>query len=286
MAMKTYFVCSDIHGFYGPLMQSLSEAGFDVDNDEHVLIVLGDIFDRGKQPLEVYRFLRGLPLPRRILVRGNHEALLRDLVERRFPLSHDLTNMTFETLLLLMPGYLEAEKEWERTHPVPTSRIGMMEWTIAHSDFEEKWMTGIYDNDLLIEILQWIYSDEWVDYAEIGRYVFVHAFIPKIDIYDTNWREAGRLAWEEAAWCNPWKKYRDGYFKLEEKEGKVLVCGHWHTSDFYNNLLYLYEPDKRMDIHEANPIFRSELCPGLIGLDACTVYTDAVNVLVLHEEEM
>ena len=55
--MKTYFVCSDIHGFYKEWMKSLKEAGFNKNNPEHILIVLGDIFDRGNEPWKVYKFL-------------------------------------------------------------------------------------------------------------------------------------------------------------------------------------------------------------------------------------
>ena len=47
--MKKYFVCSDIHGFYKEWMSSLDEVGFDINNNEHILIVLGDIFDRGRE---------------------------------------------------------------------------------------------------------------------------------------------------------------------------------------------------------------------------------------------
>ena len=58
---KTYFICSDIHGFFDEWMKALKEAGFDKENSNHTLIVLGDIFDRGKQPLQIYEFLRNLP---------------------------------------------------------------------------------------------------------------------------------------------------------------------------------------------------------------------------------
>ena len=65
--MKKYFVCSDIHSHYNELMTALNDAKFDINNPEHILIVLGDIFDRGDQSIEVYNFLRGLPLSRRVL---------------------------------------------------------------------------------------------------------------------------------------------------------------------------------------------------------------------------
>lgn len=65
--MKRYFVCSDIHSFFDEWMSSLSDAGFDINNDDHILIVLDDIFDRGPKPWETYQFIKSIPLSRRIL---------------------------------------------------------------------------------------------------------------------------------------------------------------------------------------------------------------------------
>ena len=63
--MKTYFVCSDIHGFYKEWVKSLKEAGFNKNNPEHILIVLGDIFDRGIRisPKSLQRASTRLRLP-------------------------------------------------------------------------------------------------------------------------------------------------------------------------------------------------------------------------------
>ena len=66
---------SDIHGFYNEMQKALDEAGFDPKNENHWLITCGDNFDRGPYPVEVMRYLR--TLPRKILVRGNHEELLK-----------------------------------------------------------------------------------------------------------------------------------------------------------------------------------------------------------------
>ncbi len=284
--MKTYFACSDIHGFYDEFIASLSKADFQIENPDHILIVCGDIFDRGEKPLEVLRFFKELPRERRYLVRGNHELLLRSLIHRKRPLEFDYPNGTFQTLLQMSPEYYSVLSAWLEEHPRPHSLIGSIEWEIEYAAFEEKNGANIYDSQTAKDFLDWLASDEWVNYLELGRYVFVHSVVPKTDIYDQSWRERSNKQWEEAMWKNPWKFYRNGYWKLEEQQGKVLVCGHWHTSDFYNNLLYLHEKEKRLDIHKSNPIFQSDLCPGLIGLDACTVLTHTVNVLVLNEKEL
>ena len=132
-------------------------------------------------------------------------------------------------------------------------------------------------------------------YYELGKYIFVHAFIPLVTTdekfqtvkYNPNWRtNSTPKELEEAKWMCPHRLYRAGLFKEEEKKGKILVCGHWHTSDFYNELLYQYEPSKQLDIYKNNPIFKSEKYPGLIGIDACTYLTKKVNVLVINEDEL
>ena len=78
--MAKLFCVSDIHGFYDEFNQALDDAGFDPWNSEHWLIVCGDVWDRGSQPVEVMRYLNGLP--RKILIKGNHESLLQDLCDK------------------------------------------------------------------------------------------------------------------------------------------------------------------------------------------------------------
>ncbi len=68
--MKKYFVVGDIHSFYKPFINELTRKGFDACNNEHVLIVCGDLFDRGPDSKKVYEFIKSLPLDRRILIRG------------------------------------------------------------------------------------------------------------------------------------------------------------------------------------------------------------------------
>lgn len=96
--MTRYFITSDLHGFYDEFIDALGRAGFDINDTKHILIICGDIFDRGKKPLEIYDFLRSLPKERRILIRGNHEILLRNLAERGYPESYDTHNKTYDTL--------------------------------------------------------------------------------------------------------------------------------------------------------------------------------------------
>jgi len=52
LIMKKYFAFSDVHGDFTALDQSLKNAGFDAENENHVLFGVG-----GSQSKEVYEFL-------------------------------------------------------------------------------------------------------------------------------------------------------------------------------------------------------------------------------------
>lgn len=279
--MIRYFITSDIHGFYDEFRKALKRAGFDENNPDHRLVICGDIFDRGTQPLQIYSFLRSLPKERRILIRGNHEALLKELVEKGYPESHDLHNGTYDTLAYI--AKLSKKDDFRRELSAECDDFSKI-MDELHA-YERK----LFHNKKLKEILKWIYSDEWVNYWELNDYIFVHSFIPtahneKIgefgelfgassEEYDPDWRNAFQSEWDEAMWGCPWRKYEEGL----NQTGKTIVCGHWHTSDFWNHL-----DDRRLDLHEHNPIFRKKGVR-LIGLDACTAATRGVNVLVMNE---
>ena len=94
--MPKFFVVSDVHGFYHEMLDALDNAGFDPNNEDHWLISCGDNFDRGPCPEDVMVYLK--MLPRKILIKGNHEQLLIECCERGYPGSHDMSNGTFGTI--------------------------------------------------------------------------------------------------------------------------------------------------------------------------------------------
>ena len=288
---KTYFISSDIHSFFDEWQEALKKKHFDVDNPNHIIVICGDIFDRGTQPLEVYRFLKALPRERRILIRGNHEILLDDLVRRGFAENHDRHNGTVDTLYYLQG--LPSEDEHIHDFYRELSR-----YDIKYNSPEYKQIQLKYENQrksiwngLVKEILDWIYSDEWINYWETPNYIFVHSWIPvcehyefdkwgypkktQVDTYREDWRNATQTEWDDAMWGCPWRK---AYLKLNQT-GKTIVCGHWHTSDFFNHLTKQYK-----SIYDC-PIFKSKRYK-LIGLDACTAGSKKVNCLVLEEDKL
>ncbi len=295
--MKKYFVVSDIHGYFDIFHNALLKAGFEEENPEHILIVCGDIFDRGKQPLEVYNYLKDFPKERKILIRGNHEFLLRHLVEREEPLTHDLHNKTYHTLYNIIGKDYdeeEAKRRIEYIKHVYDGAYNNKEFLEKDSQKREKFNHKLFHNRTLQRILKWIDSDEWVPFYELGPYIFVHSFLPtQVCANDPSWQThciiekwrecdpkstVGNRQWEQATWECPFKLYKDNIESPELKD-KILVCGHWHTADFWNNL-----ENKNYSVYDFNPIFISKNYPGLIGIDACTAATKGCNVLVINED--
>lgn len=293
--MKTYFIFSDIHSFYDEFIKALNDAGFDINNEEHVLISLGDIFDRGKKPLEIYEFLRSIPKERRILVKGNHELLLKELVKRGFYFDYDLSNGTYNTLchIACQSEYKDYLEELLNSH-TQTPDFDTPEYEeYRQRELEKihKRNEMIFHSEKLQEILDWIDSDEWINYYETTNYIFVHSFIPigqnftvskwgiplrdGAPFYREDWRNATDYEWEDAMWNCPWQRAYAGL----NKTGKTIVCGHWHTSDFFNHLT-----KQKKDTYDC-PIFKSKKYK-LIGLDACTAASERVNVLVIEEEDL
>lgn len=251
--MPKLFVISDVHGFYDEMKSALDEAGFDENNPDHWLIGCGDYMDRGLQPVRVMSYLHNLP--RKVLVKGNHEQLLVDCCYRGEAWSHDYSNGTAATILNIayIPGYIE-------------DFVEMCDHTLQRTKH---------------------FRDSMVNYFETENHIFVHSWIPVINKdglpahytrgrrfeFNPDWRNASQKEWDDATWGNPFDMAARGF----NQTGKTIVFGHWATEhkwaeiegrrDFNNNA--------RFDIYYGD---------GIIGIDGCTAYSKKVNVLVLEDE--
>lgn len=253
--MKKFFVISDVHGFYNEMKKSLYKAGYRKSNKNHILIVCGDIFDRGPDSVKIYNFLKSLPRNRRVLIRGNHEMLLKKLVERGYFCKHDYHNGTLGTVCQFT-GYTYYD-----CVEIPGQVL---------EDFNN------------LGVLQWIFSEDWVNYWEYKNYIFVHSWIPLIindDLpmyytenrnfeFKTDWRESTDSEWESAMWGCPYKLLLQGLYPAD----KTIVCGHWHARDFHTYVENKAEVD--------DSIFISDNC---IALDACTVLSGECHVYSFDE---
>ena len=292
--MKKYFICSDTHSYYSILMEALKEKGFDINNQDHIFVLVGDLFDRGKESLELYNWVKSLPLERRILIRGNHEYLFKDMVKRGYAESHDIHNGTIDTLYQL--------NEWDdkkETHDYYKQLYLLKDddrkWTRLENNLYKK-RKACFSSNITTEVVNWFDSDEWVNYWETPNYIFTHGFIPlhwtvdwpasekygyivKVGLptYREDWRNATQTEWEDSTWFN-WSANYMAVKKGCNETGKYIAVGHWHTSD-----LYKYLDNKSRDIYDC-PIYKSKKYK-VIGLDACTAGSGKINILVLDEKD-
>lgn len=244
------FAVSDIHSFYTPMKEALDQAGFESGNEQQLLVVCGDCFDRGDESQQVLDYL--MNVPNKVLVKGNHESLFEEFCQRRYPMSHDWSNGTAKTIMDLAP---EA-KNWDVACMIAMEKMKLL-------------------------------LDQMIDYYETENYIFVHSFIPlkcndnypayytrnrKFE-YDPDWRTAHASAWETARWGNP----LDLAMKGLNKTWKVLVVGHWHCSTGW--AMEAGIPEFGYGSCFEPYYYKDEL----IMIDACTAYTHNVNILVFED---
>lgn len=199
--MKKLFVVSDVHGHYTLLKKALEQAGFDKENEAHLLICCGDYFDRGDENLEVLRFFERLK--HKVLLRGNHEDLLLKLLQTGKLLPHHYINGTINTLKNIFGKYF----------------VDPVNDTI---DFSGK----TRDTERICEFIE-----ETVDYYETEHYVFVHGWLPENGQTEEGRKNASTDDWAKSRWI----KWNEKYMGLRPLPDKTLVCGHLPT--FYANSL-------------------------------------------------
>lgn len=252
--MPKFFVFSDVHGFYDEFVKTLDEAGYDKNNPEHWLISCGDNFDRGDGNLEMLEFLQNSE--RIILVKGNHEDMLMDMLSRGFPDYHDVHNGTDKTVWQLMDNCEGYEAVYERISPL---------------------------------------FDKMIDYFETQKYIFVHGWIAvncfidhyrwsknKTYKYNPEWRNADGKDWSEARWLNGMQLANEEIIE----EGKTIICGHFHTTwgksryhrpegCFYGKDYYEFG-----DGADFSPYYDK----GIIAIDGCTAFSGKINILVIEDD--
>lgn len=163
--MPKFYVISDVHGFYNEMREALDKAGFDPNDENSWLISCGDVWDRGKQPLDVMNYL--MSLPRVILIKGNHSQLFKDCCERGCPYMNDYSNGTVETICELGG---------------------------------EKYGRSFQECCIVAEQVTKRFLDKEINYFETKHYVFCHSWVP---VNCGDWRTAHQREWDEAMWVNP-----------------------------------------------------------------------------------
>lgn len=226
---KRYYVVSDVHSFYYLLRKKLDDNGFDPNNGD-VLIVNGDLFDRGKDSVELFNYVKSLG-DNFIYVLGNHEDLLDDCLYElslgKIPSSHHFSNGTIDT-------------------------IAQFSNTDRSDFFFANRSVGLLNKveNSMKEVCDFIHNKA-VDYFEIGnKYIITHCWVPlqtkgfyngfgtptytkivdgwdiPLDKLDGSDLHIHKEYWRAARWGNPFICWKQGFVP----EGKIIVSGHWHCS--------------------------------------------------------
>lgn len=282
-----YFCCSDIHSYYNIFKNSLNEAGFDINNPAHILLICGDLFDRGEDSVSLFNFIKSLPKERLVYIRGNHEDLLEKCLDEmeRFiiPSEHHFHNGTVDTVLQFcgmsrvdLWDMYERYKSEVRKDPV-------LEDSFPSPD------TQVF-RERLTQVLKFI-NENCINYYEIGNYIFVHGWIPcessASSLYQSRnlnyryirgWRDSNDSQWEAARWYNGMEAWDKGI----REEGKTIVCGHWHTSWGHSRLHHQGKEWETIFTEESLNNFKPFIDEGIIALDGCTAYSSIINVMKLE----
>ena len=274
--MKTlnkYFIFSDVHGEYDALIDALIEAGYDVDNPNHILVSLGDNFDRGSKSKIIYTFLKD---KNGIYVKGNHDFFLQEYLEKGMDGEYVLFNILHNGL-------------WETI-----KSFGNLKDT-NYIDVKQLENTQNNINNNYPSLLGWLKNMPL--YYETEHYIFTHAGInPKLD----NWKDTDEhfMTWD----------IENSYAPCPNTD-KIVFIGHHHAyrvkqqskekgfnvDDTINNQAGIFFPEDN-SYHKINFFGnKDEHSPYMrknkIAIDGYTNLTKKVNVVVvedypLEEEDM
>ena len=215
----------------------------DFNEQLDTLVVCGDLLDRGKENVKCIQYVNSLP--NKVLIKGNHEYNLEKCL-REYNFSYaDKHNGTLDTILEIAK-YVSGKK-----------------------------YLNAYDREIYLYANQYLELSQYLnslrDYFEFtgidgNNYVCCHGWLPQ-DYKDENCKD-----FEYYSWLNGMEQWHSG----NTFKDKTIICGHWHCS--YGNSKF----------HHIGSEFGKDACfepfkdKGIIALDACTVLTKKVNVIVLE----
>lgn len=265
--MRKIFAISDIHGHYKEMREALNKAGYDEKNANHLLVVCGDCFDRGRENLEVYEYLKRLTDSNRaIVIMGNHDLMLAEYLSGKTTSAwnyiHNGTNETLSDFL-------------HETAPFEVYCVLKKIDQPTYGDFAI-WISMIREkiNEEYPELLTWLNSRPY--YYETKHYIFTHG---AIDTKVEDWHKPhcyryNYVDWKALTWSD------GSFFGSDIKNtNKTVVIGHFGTEQLRKmygypsnrNLLGAYDILKRNDGR-------------VIALDSTVVISKKINVLVVEDE--
>lgn len=205
-----YFVISDIHSHYDAMITALTNHGYDAKNDNHHLIVLGDLFDRGKQPVKVLEYLYPLHIQKKAtIILGNHDTFLLDFLDgNNTRTMFNIAYNGFGKTLYYLSGIMPTEEALDTAREKINERFSYL-----HN-----------------------FLKSFPLYYELGDYIFVHGGI-----------DGQMLDWKSMQTQRDFVWNRE--IDLAPVPGKTVVAGHHRvatirvkTKDYH--LLHLHDPSK------------------------------------------
>lgn len=257
-----YYVMADVHGFCSLLRATLEEKGFFKDEDPRKLILLGDLFDRGGEAVEMQDFVLGLmERDEVILVRGNHEDCITELADNFLSYlfggdlkhTHHYVNGTLDTAAQLTGFDLPSMRE------APYSFVAELRST----PYFRKIIPATKD---YFETENYIFTHGWIPCVRTGAYER-YRYAPVDD-----WRNADKDLWEAARWYNGMDAVR--YVRAD----KTVVCGHRTAS--YGHSKY----ERKGSEFGADADYGPYYSDGIVAIDACTAYSGKMNCIIIEDE--
>lgn len=263
--MKKFFITSDIHNDYDALISGLDEIGFDINNPDHILVVAGDVFDRGRDAVKLYGYLKELTdKEKAIVLAGNHDEFLIQFLEQKnlglcyFNFRNNGTDKTIDDFLgqtLSWDTYVcmkySAEEQFKMTQE---------EWNNVWAAFVRESAEEINVN--YPELLQWIKS--LPDYLELEHSIITHGMI---DESNGDWHNP-LCGWKNLHWAKP-----NESANFPNHTGKHIYVGHIN-SDMIRDI---YGEDGNGNEMYTRP---SE---DVTYLDSCSILTHKLNFAVIED---
>ncbi len=270
---KKLFFCSDLHGYYLTFREAIDKAGFNPKDESHLLVILGDLFDRGCASSDIYKYVRKLESRGKAYVlNGNHGLFLIKFLQKQYDTSawNYFHNGLDETIGDLLHQSKPFEKYCLHYH---------LNKNYINSETFCKWqdVAAAAINNHYPGMLEWLKTRP--KYFESKHYIGVHG---AIDVNVDDWHEPNCKRWVYKNW--DMLDFDDGSFFGSEinNTDKTVIIGHFGTSELRriyakSGIISKDNPDNDYDI-----LYRDD--GKVIAIDGTTVISEQVNVLVVEDE--
>ncbi len=173
---KKIYALSDIHG-RDINISMFEDKGFDLKNKNHIIVLVGDYFDRNDKNLLVLRFIekyKKVLKDRFIALKGNHDEFVFNFIK------YIEDNVDFENKLTHNEENLD---RWLRNGGDITIRQLFGPYKGRYTKSKQKALLRLKDFEAIVD-----------DYYETDNYIFTHASINEeriIDVWDRDFMHTG-----------------------------------------------------------------------------------------------